>query len=68
MLREGKSPPRPLQCRREARWRPLASERISYNVPGNVKVSGKVIMDPRLESDQHQNLTNSVKSPLARAY
>jgi len=41
LLRERKPPPRQLQCRWEARWRPLASQRISLHaLSGN---SGAVI-------------------------
>jgi len=43
MLKERKPPRRHVQCRGEARWRPLASERTSYH--GNVKDNEKVIVD-----------------------
>ena len=33
---------------------------------GNVKESGKVILDPYLESDQHQNLITSTGHPLPK--
>jgi len=53
----------------EARWRPLASENISCQAAScNVKGSGKVVVDPRPDSDQHQNFIRSRGSLLAHAY
>ena len=44
VLEERKRPPRALQCRGEARWRPLASQRISYQaVSRNAEGSGTIL-------------------------
>ena len=47
VLEERKRPPRALQCRGEARWRPLASQRISYQaVSRNAEGSGTIFGRP----------------------
>ena len=75
--RELKPPPRPLQCRGDARWRPLASQRVSYyvlirintyRINGEVKASKKSDRRSTPDSDQHQNLTTYRESPVPHAY
>jgi len=62
------TPPRPLRCRGEARWRPLTSDNISYQaVSRNVNGNGKVIVDAYPDSAQHQKLTTSRGSSLVHA-
>ena len=59
------TPPRPLNCCREVRWRPLASENVSYLVMlREVKSDRRSTSD----SDRHQNLIISRGSPLAHDY
>ena len=42
------------------------SEHISYHaISGNVKVGGRVILDPHLDSDQCQNLITYRGSPVS---
>ena len=70
------TPPRLMHCRGEAQWRPLSSDNISYQAVArnilliylfDVKGSGKAILDERLDSDQHKNLTTSRGLSLAHA-
>jgi len=50
------TPPRPLQCRGEERWRRLTSENVSYKaVYRNIKGKGKVTVDLYPDLNQHQN-------------
>jgi len=63
-----RTPPKPLHCRGEARWRRLSSENISYkslSPSRNVNGSGKLTVDPHPNLDQRQNLIISLWSPLA---
>jgi len=55
MCSESANSAKPLHCRGEALWRPLASNNISYQAVSRYNTgSAKVIVDPHPDSDQHQ--------------
>ena len=60
MRSENATPPRPLHCRGEARWRPLASQNISYRLKPYIRsVNGSGKVDSHQDSDQHENVITS---------